>query len=969
MYYKPSKNGIIIVWRDHLLRLNQKYSLFVSTASGDPTFDEAKTGDVDYAIALTNAIHAKTGNAHYIQGCLTEKSIYQYIWTHTCSKNPILHIMINADKIGFAFSQRGLSGFKAAGGKVVMTSVEFYKHTEDKYRTAILNYLKEAESVIFLDELDKDDAIRFQEKTEPNNMGFNAVLKLAKVIPVPPTIEHVSNPLSERGSDILYFGMIRAGKGFAHIIKLAGLIKNSTNSAVKRKKILVVGNVPENNPNNKELHKLMAAIYPEKSGEIERKNVHNLKKLLRTYQDPVSGLEAVLPIELHIDVAKKDLAPLFNRCKYAFLPMYRGASLRNTSISSALAQPFVIYSYVGSITANSLKPTGEHGDSLVLLFDETRENNIYGVLADRVLADIIKREQNPVLNQETFRAAQKLMDSVLSHDNVASVHLSLYCEIGVDMFENGMIIDKLKKILQLPKSEKQSIIEKNQSYGRTKRITGFDIDDKGERNFRALRTRLKMVEGPMPEEMIAYIKEKKDTKDLLTPEEKIFFHRIIEGDWVLKHVTPSLDKIVNNGNMLLSGDECKRRFGERHETHTNKTQGHSDNVFFSFGPGDIETVRFLDHVPTVITVDYKRLLKEKNGLKSTWFSDHFYAYSDQQTGERVNVYGTTYSVNYRLIFEENNREPHWIKECTFSHSDGTFYKQIIHQGEEIFTYPRLDIAVTLMTIEKIRLLGKNAWKQIMQEAAKNENLSVLQRVVEAFFHTGVCEVHKPVTFSLDNSGVAIQERTINFDFSAYSKKQTALCDDERLNAFFEEVLKSKPKDLEESKLYEEKLITLLEDICKDKKNPKILRYTAIDSACLWRIMRTLDISSVFIPILLRYSSIPKDELQLTLAVKRNSFVLISHFLNLGADINAAQQGCNDQTRISLTDTERKEVVSYTPLLIAVKDGNLKMVEFLLDNHAEIDGFFLFGCLFINHKRIRVCCFFWLYTTLISSQKK
>lgn len=315
----------------------------------------------------------------------------------------------------------------------------------------------------------------------------------------------------------------------------------------------------------------------------------------------------------------------------------------------------------------------------------------------------------------------------------------------------------------------------------------FGFREKSIVNFKALLTRLRNLEGPYSEEMKRLIERKRTSQDMqysgdkkssgdnkvhnekrnipaLTPEEKDLMRRLLEGEWKIRHATWDYKIIKEKGNILLSLEERKRRKEEIENSHTATAEGNTDNVFFTFGPGEIESPKFLDGAEAVISVDYKKLMyrtgrfsdnPHQHSLTGMWSSDHIYAYRTQQNSSPVNLYGTILNVFYRKEVDKNDNIE-FVKYCSFLHPDGQTYVQSIRMGEEIYAHPRMDIALLLMTIEKIRHLGADAWQQIMKE----KNLVALQCLVQTLFHPGVFEIHKPAMFKIEQPGVEVISRNV-----------------------------------------------------------------------------------------------------------------------------------------------------------------------------------------------------------------
>ncbi len=197
-------------------------------------------------------------------------------------------------------------------------------------------------------------------------------------------------------------------------------------------------------------------------------------------------------------------------------------------------------------------------------------------------------------------------------------------------------------------------------------------------------------------------------------------------------------------------------------SHTNPTEGHSDNVFFTYGPGkDLETVRFMDYASNVITVHPEVLSKNTpktwrgipKPLHGMWGSDHFYAYNTEQESISITLGDCRYSVFYRNI-KDGETGVHLVKFCQYDRADRTSATQMIEKGGEVFTYPRINQGILLSVIEKVRLMGCKTWGLVMNQMSIEEQ----EKLVQTLYHTGVFEVHKPRSFLLNQPGVEIITR-------------------------------------------------------------------------------------------------------------------------------------------------------------------------------------------------------------------
>lgn len=770
-------------------KFEKMLQVFISASSKNPHDELPGTGDIDYMQTVCNGVNNETPfEAIPIQGMHDEREIFAFINAKKNSTQPLLHLHLNFPGTGTVFSLEGLKAFKARGGKLVITAIEFSKYSSSSgYKKTILQYFELAESILFLDETDKQDAIENFSKLAlydsidrkeisdrtvgrvsthiTENKKLHEKLKQSQIVQLMPTIPTV--PGHRLGQNIISFGMIREGKGFAHLIKFAKLLKKSKDALLSGKKIMILGTVQAHpDSKNKELFRLMSAMYPDKKGEMEGKDIKELKELLIQYkkQEESGKLTADIPMELHLDVPKENLRELFDQCTYAFLPAYRGATLRNSSMVNAFSNGFIVYSHKSEFTPSCLCSNGEHHGAMVLMesdaYGEDKEGDCdFNGYANEVLIDIARRIQDYKLNQETLNRCKRLTETRLSGEIIFNQFSAVYKMANrVDHPEYSVFMDW------------QSEYYAKRSYAKFNAVQGIDIKKQSDINFKTLISNLKSfagsysltgldteLNGLKPSEMNSFkeflLKELKGKA--LTPSEKRIFRVLMRSDWFIKHVTPHHAMVRKNGNRLMSLDHRKRRGDNTNNSHTMPTEGNTDNVFMSLCPGsDFETVRFLDKADTEISAKVETLAEEgAAGLKGMWSSGHIYAFINEQEGEPVRLFGTLYRVRYRKKMDGVSGQEEWAKECVFTHPNGTEIVQAVRKQDEIFVYPRIDIAVALMTIEKMRLMGPKAWTALQSADEKT-----LQDLVQVIFHSGVFEVHKPAQFLLDEPGVAVVKR-------------------------------------------------------------------------------------------------------------------------------------------------------------------------------------------------------------------
>ncbi len=413
-----------------------KTKVFISTASIHQTSNQEGTGDIDYAKTLSASFQENGQDAEFLLSQHSEEEeVYNYIYNDSNkSANPILHILINAPGLGTAFSRKGIESFKEkGGGKVVITVVEFVRgNMKDEHRALALENIDLAEEVIFLDDNDKKRAIEFNKTRStisPYAAAKNKILEESLVIPTPATVDVISKSQDEKGGDILSFGMIRKGKGFNKIINLAKLIKESKDGRINTKKILIVGTIQIHNDGGVKAlaEEILVPLYPSNSEEIlnisrqDLSTEDNRKRVaseLKTFYENTLKQTTTFPVELHFDVEESKLGELFDRCSYSFLPAYRGATLRNTSITTSITQKLITYSGLSDVTPNILREGQEYDGAVIL------KNN-----PKMVFDDILKREGDKILNAQTRTIQTKLVEEKISREAVAKKHIEVFSKI------------------------------------------------------------------------------------------------------------------------------------------------------------------------------------------------------------------------------------------------------------------------------------------------------------------------------------------------------------------------------------------------------------------------------------------------------------------------------------------------------------------------------------------------------------
>ena len=635
----------------------KKKKIFISIAPNNKNFEQSHTGDFDYTQTIFDSYkELKIHDIDFIQNTHDEKEFFSYIENHTPKDTqPVLHLIVNVPNIGTLIEPQSLQTFRK-NGQVIVTAVEFAKYPE-VLAWQMLNYLQVADTVIFLDEYDRLKAMELAQSKQID-------LPSSRVIHVPATVPVCSVPIAQRGNNIISFGMIRQGKGIQHLIKLGSLIKESKDPKVNTKKILVVGSVGkvQEQRNDKTFSRLMSQVYPDHISQIENKSIPALIELLEIFKQ--QEIKTALPIEIHVKVPNDKLGNLFARCLYCYLPAYRGATFRNTSISTSL-HDFVTYVHEGLITPNSLRPGGKYAQALVLI-PYKKSEEFYAYSAERVLEDIINRENNPSLNAKTRKHAAILCQTELSTQQIAKKYAAAYDfsdpsdELkSIKLPKQTIPATRLKEIEENFKETKnlrslialQKITKRTLSIQKTEEKTRSDwgqdrainIYKKSKQNLAAVKNRLRQGTLLPKAEKEILQKEKKHETDLLTPEECKLFIFLIKQSYIIHHSTSerNLEQILMSEQpALLDRQEAKRQ-GMSLQTRTPQFGGADDNIYFGFEAKSLvprtlpNFIRNLfdpetqgkERYGTVIVNFTELSQQDPKAMQDLWSSGHFCAFS------------------------------------------------------------------------------------------------------------------------------------------------------------------------------------------------------------------------------------------------------------------------------------------------------------------------------------------------------
>ena len=768
-----------------------QYSIFYSTLSKDAKLEISGTGDIDYTRSISDLVNQKYPlTSLYIQHAKTEAEIFDFIAKHKTNDHPILHITLNAPFIGFGFSEAGLKRFKDQGGRIIITAVEFKKHPDSDLKKETLKLLQYADSIIFLDTHDKNDARKTAQSLFSSNTEFIQKLDTAATIPVPATVKFTVSPLEKRGLNIGFFGILRRGQGLSHLIRLARLLKAAKpGSILENRKVIIMGSALD----AEKLIHLMTNIYPEQEEDILAcdSNIPKLKKLLLELKDQEKSLalKANLPIDLNVDVSDSELAPLFNQCNFFFQPKYRGATFRFTSISTLLSMGYNIFSHRTDITPEALYDNGIFSKGMIL-FNETFYKNDNDDYATAVLSEYELRLKNYLETDKTYvvqttaSLARKLYNDILSPKVIIHEFKILYERALARPLATLIPLD-ISSFAKDPNAAHMQQIQSRFPALRAFRIwsdlrpilrsakkihqkTKIDFIEKLGEGISLIRKHLidiekEDIDPKLREHIHARLPDReydsKKYRSMLTPDEVVLYKLFINYSLIARHVTHNvyLRYIQMRTNELLSCVERERRGIEGVSRHTPDIHGLDDQVFFSIGDRSKNgaTAYFLDIFDKVICFNLTEIQeKDPMALKGAWVSDHWPSYREGNSPRETIINGVT----FRVEFQKDKKILSYIMP-----DRKTVYKQEAVVGGDIFPLNRVNHTMGLLAVDFIRHLGLETYQSILENVKKYQGHSEDNRqfndILQLRFYPGLIEGHKPRQLRvIDQPGVHVVNR-------------------------------------------------------------------------------------------------------------------------------------------------------------------------------------------------------------------
>ncbi|BCA96268.1 hypothetical protein TUM19329_26290 [Legionella antarctica] len=244
---------------------------------------------------------------------------------------------------------------------------------------------------------------------------------------------------------------------------------------------------------------------------------------------------------------------------------------------------------------------------------------------------------------------------------------------------------------------------------------------------------------------------------ILLPEEDALNQFLLhEFDWVLKHVTPDLPVIKENGNALKSLHQRSREARANDVRFTSDFEGRSDNIYFTISSSNGRPAEFLQlseghevRVPIRPFMNAEGIPGDK--LSGLWLSSAWYGYSAaRQLNARVDdvkrtVQYTKKNTGQRFISEDDYKLYQW------KYSDGSKISRIVPFGYETISGSDILPFLALNTIFELR----HTTQAFRQTCLRNPQGPVLEAFVDMVYEQRNFEALIPATLPLNDNRIDI----------------------------------------------------------------------------------------------------------------------------------------------------------------------------------------------------------------------
>lgn len=392
-----------------------------------------------------------------------------------------IHLQLRSPETGCMIHPDEIPGLKECVGKFFVTCHEWL-HIPDQERRKQLEYIVQADGVMFLNQRDMDEA-KTLVATEGRMLTSN--VNLSNVIATLPTsIESKDDALQKSGSRMLVFGLMRKDKGFEEAIELSRQGFDITFAGkphdikvleeIVRSKKIYNGDLKVAATDSYRLE--VIAAYMSEKCVTPGMEPQILEALFRINADQTSAslfdklhqnsarLESILGVGflqshskniksktlaplpkedrlrytvkflkdigcehhgLYLDINAEQLDELAKQHRYCIKLEGKEFANNSSSMINALSRFLFIFTYKGELTSQEFMDEGKYARSVCLLEKPTQRTLISEEMVDQIKAKISELA-SPEKWEEAVTAMGAALNELFSAEKIAEHHTQMY---------------------------------------------------------------------------------------------------------------------------------------------------------------------------------------------------------------------------------------------------------------------------------------------------------------------------------------------------------------------------------------------------------------------------------------------------------------------------------------------------------------------------------------------------------------
>jgi glycosyltransferase involved in cell wall biosynthesis len=351
----------------------------------------------------------------------------------------ILNLHMRPPETGTIFSPDDLKALRAKGIKIVITCHEYclndvLKNNIGRNRLVQL-YFKEADRLVFFNKSDRDKALADVEiyTGKKRASAVSSLIEKASLVAVgtpmsldnPPILSESTEEILARPSNILFFGLIRPGKGFELVPQMVRELKKRN---LPKTKIILAGGVADMKFTLCLVNALRKIADKEKLEESEflGKNKEEVAAFLAS---KVNVEELNLPIEIHFNVKSGQLLNIIRTCRYAV--MYdgvKGFAYNSSALITALANSCIIFVNKGICTPEDVVEK----KSLLFFASEKKGTYVEALkqMSDEILLQLTEIDGDVAKSTKILECQKEFFRDKFSSDQLSKSYGELFASVA-----------------------------------------------------------------------------------------------------------------------------------------------------------------------------------------------------------------------------------------------------------------------------------------------------------------------------------------------------------------------------------------------------------------------------------------------------------------------------------------------------------------------------------------------------------